>query len=38
MPFSAVDRQKQIYLEGLSGIRPGVSIYAGALEEEAKAI
>jgi lactate 2-monooxygenase len=37
MPFSAVDRQKQIYLEGLSGTRPVVSIDATRLEERAKA-
>jgi lactate 2-monooxygenase len=37
MPFSAVDRQKQIYLEGLSGTRPVVSIDATKLEERAKA-
>ena len=37
MPFSAVDRQKQIYLEGLSGHRPAVSIDATTLEERAKA-
>ncbi len=37
MPFSAVDRQKQIYLEGLSGLRPAVNIDATLLEERAKA-
>ena len=37
MPFSAVDRQKRIYLEGLSGLRPAVSIDATMLEERAKA-
>ncbi|HMG88883.1 MAG TPA: lactate 2-monooxygenase [Chryseolinea sp.] len=37
MPFSAVDRQKQIYLEGLNGFRPAVSIDANKLEENARA-
>lgn len=37
MPFSALDRQKEIYLKGLSGHRPGVNIDAGKLEEDAKA-
>src|SRR5215204_1218888 len=37
MPFSAVDRQKQIYLEGLKGFRPAVRIDANKLEENAKA-
>lgn len=36
MPFSALDRQKEIYLRGLSGIRSGVSTDAGKLEENAK--
>lgn len=37
MPSSALDRQKQIYSEGLSGVRPGVSTDASKLEESAKA-
>ena len=36
MPFSALDRQKEIYLKGLGGIRPVVSMDAGKLEENAK--
>ncbi|HEX6890271.1 MAG TPA: alpha-hydroxy-acid oxidizing protein, partial [Chryseolinea sp.] len=37
MPFSAVDRQKQIYLEGLKGFRPAISVDTKKLEENAKA-
>ena len=37
MPFSALDRQKEIYLRGLSGIRSGISTDAVKLEENAKA-
>jgi lactate 2-monooxygenase len=37
MPFSALDRQKEIYLRGLSGIRSGISTDASKLEENAKA-
>jgi lactate 2-monooxygenase len=36
MPFSATDRQKQIYLEGLKGFRPAISIDTNKLEEDAK--
>jgi lactate 2-monooxygenase len=37
MPFSALERQKQIYLEGLRGIRPVLSTDASKLEETARA-
>ena len=36
MPFSALDRQRKIYLEGLSGIRSVVSTDSTKLEENAK--
>src|SRR5690348_14351307 len=36
MPLSAIERQKQIYLEGLKGFRPVISVDATKLEESAK--
>jgi len=36
MKFPALDRQKEIYLDGFAGIKPAVPISTGALEETAK--
>jgi lactate 2-monooxygenase len=36
MNFPALDRQKEIYLNGFAGIQPAVPISSGALEETAK--
>jgi lactate 2-monooxygenase len=36
MPLSASERQRQIYLNGLSGTRPSVNVDAQKLEENAK--